>query len=314
MKRVLILLPEHITEEFIIKGLAKGFELNKCKVLLKKTNEITLDDMKIYTPDLILGYNYSSSDNEKLTNLIEISNCKALSFYQTEKPSGDIILNKSLKNLNPKIFVSDKSFFSKMKNVIHLPLAIYSRKYFTDFSGYKYTISFVGSPVSDFCQKTLCELIKVYKNKVNIFSDEKSFSKSIKEIKEKGLLEKEDLKIYSKSRLEIGKSEEELAKIYNSSKINLNIASQDCVSYHMLEVLASGGFLISNEVKGLERNFSVSKHLETFQNVNDLIDKIDFYLKNLDIAQRIAQLGKFEVIDSFATGARARSILKAAAI
>lgn len=318
MKRVLILLPlpKNTTDEFIIKGLAKGFEINKCKVMLKKLDEITLEDLKIFTPDLILGYNSSFQDDENFKKIVESSNCKKLAFYFIDEPSGELILDENLKKLKPKIFVADKSFLSKIKNSIYLPLAIYYRKYFTEFSGFNYCITFVGSPTTDFCQQTLCDLIKVFKNKVHIFSCEKDFSKSIKEIKAKGLLEKDDLKIYSKCRCELVESEQEFAEIYNSSKINLNISPQGSPrgNYHILEVLASSGFLLTNEIKDLSETFKISKHLETFKNSNDLIDKIDFYLKNLNIAQIIAQLGKFEVIDSHAAGARARRILNAAAI
>ena len=170
--------------------------------------------------------------------------------------------------------------------------------------------------MTDFCQDVLCELVKIFKNNLNIFSNEKDFSKSIKEIKTKGLLGKEDLRIYSKCRRELVKSEEEFAEIFNSSKINLNINPQNksFVNYRMLEILASGGFLLTNEVEDSGPCFKVSKHFETFKDSLDLIDKIDFYLKNLNIAQKIAQLGKFEVIDSYTFGARAKCILKAAAI
>jgi len=159
-------------------------------------------------------------------------------------------------------------------------------------------------------------LVKVFKHNLNIFSCEKDFSKSIKEIKSKGLLSKDDLRTYSKCRHELVESEKEFAEIFNSSKINLNIDLQDksSVSYRMLEVLASGGFMLTNRAEELGPYFKASKHFETFKDSLDLIDKIDFYLKNLNIAQKIAQLGKFEVIDSYTFSARAKSILKAAAI
>lgn len=314
---MLLPLPENTADEFIVSGLAKGFEMNKCKVMLKKIDELTSDDIKAFNPDLILGYNHSFLNyDESCKKMIEGSNCKKFAFYLVDESSGEFVLNDDFKKFKPKIFVADKSFLAKIKNSIYLPLAINPRKYLTDFSGYKYCISFMGAPLGDACQSILCELVKVFKTSLNIFSSEKDFSKSIKEIKSKGLLAKDDLRTYSKCRHELVKSESEFAEIFNSTKINLSINPHDksSVSYRMLEILASGGFLITSEIKDLGPSFKESKHFETFRDSRDLIDKIDFYLSNLNIAQKIAQLGKFEVIDSYTFGARAKSILKAAAI
>jgi len=171
-------------------------------------------------------------------------------------------------------------------------------KYKTYFSGYKHTISFVGNPSVEGNLKVLCELIKVFKTKINIFSTEKLFKKSIEIIKEKNFLNEEYLIIYSNCYRDLVEKEEYLSNIYNSSKINLNIdlKGTSLKNLQLFEILASGGFLITNEKKDLADFFKPSKHLETYKNTNDLIDKIDFYLKNLDIAQKIAQNGKFELI------------------
>lgn len=164
--------------------------------------------------------------------------------------------------------------------------------YKTDFSGYKYSISFVGNPSLDNCLEILCDLVKIFKKKLHIFSSEKDFLQSIENIKATALLDEDELKIYSKCWIEIPEEKNDLAKIFNSSKINLNINS----NYQIFEILSSGGFLLTNENENLEKYFKISKHLETYKDINDLIDKIDFYLKNLTIAQKIAYLGKREVI------------------
>lgn len=161
----------------------------------------------------------------------------------------------------------------------------------TDFSGYKYSISFVGNPSPDNCLKILCDLVKIFKKKLHIFSPEKDFSQSIEKINKAKLLDEDDLKIYSKCWMEIPEEKADLAKIFNSSKINLSISS----NYQVFEILASGGFLLTDENEKLGKYFKISKHLETYKDTNDLIDKIDFYLKNLTITQKIAHLGKIEI-------------------
>ena len=320
MKNILVILPRSIAGGLIMEGFANGFELNKCRVMKKIIDELTKEDIENFKPDMILGYDYSFLMDDNCTQIIKNSDCKNLVCYFADEPQGKFALGDKtqlydeLKKIKPKVFIWDKDFIGEFKDSTYLPLAVNSKKYRTEFSGYKYSISFVGRPLTDIRQKILCELVKVFKNKLNIFSYEKHFLQSVEEIKEKGLLDEDDLKVYSKCWHGFIKNEEDLAAIYNSSKINLNINLQgkSSINYRVFEVLASGGFLFTDEREDLGEYFKISKHLETYKNVNDLIDKINFYLKNLNIAQKIAQLGKFEVTENHAFSARAGSILEKA--
>lgn len=302
-----------------MNGFANGFELNKCLVKTKMVDELSEVDISKFKPDMILGYDYSFLMDEACTKIIKQSGCKNLVCYFADEPKGKFALGErhhlyeELKKFNPKIFIWDKNFLNDFSNSTYLPLAINPDKYLmAGFLGYKYSISFVGRPLTDIRQEILCELVKTFKNKLHIFSYEKHFLKSIEEIKEKNLLDDNDLEIYSKCWEGFIEKEEDLAKIYNSSKINLNINLQgkSSINYRVFEVLAAGGFLLTDEREDINKYFKVSKHLETYKNTTDLIDKINFYLKNLNIAQRIAQLGKFEVIENHVFSARARNILK----
>jgi hypothetical protein len=317
MKKILILLPENNIGKQIMNGFCEGFKLNNCKVLKKELNNSDYE-VKFFKPDIILSYNYSLLESENSVQIMKSLNCKNFAFYFTDNPKSEKLLygknylyDKLLK-LNPKIFISNKTSIKEFKNSIYMPLAVDYLKYQTEFSGYKYFISFIGSPLADNVQKILCELIKVFKNKVNIFASEKDFLQSIKEIKQKKLLDDNYLKIYSNCRQDLIEKEKDLAKIYNSSKINLNINSDEetPINYKILEILASGGFLLTNEQKKLKNYFQISKHLETYKNAPDLIDKINFYLNNLNITQKIALLGRLEVIKKYNFNARAGKILQ----
>ena len=89
------------------------------------------------------------------------------------------------------------------------------------------------------------------------------------------------------------KNEKELAFVYNSSKINLNITIQgeNNINYRVYEVLASEGFLLTDKMDDIFKNFEVGKDLEVYYNTYDLFDKIDFYLKNEYILEQIALNG-----------------------
>lgn len=317
MKNVLVITPKSIAGELIMKSFARGFELNKCRVLAKQVDRITYEDVEKFKPDMIIGYDYSFLMEESCKKIIQKSVCKNLVFYFADEPKGKYALGDrhelydELAKMDATVFIWDRDFLKDFKKSFYLPLAVDYSKYLTDFSGYKYDITFVGRPLSDYRQRILCDLVKAFKNKLSIFSYEKHFLQSIEDIKSKKLLDEYELEIYSKSWKGFIQSEKELAEIYNSSKINLNITIQgkSSINYRVFEVLASGGFLLTDEKEDLKKYFQISKHLETYKDSADLIDKTEFYMSNLNIAQKIAQLGRFECIESNSFSARAKSII-----
>lgn len=317
MKKVLVLLPKSTKGRLIMESFALGFESNKCRVLTKKLDEISSSDLEKFKPDMVLGHNYSFLSIEKCKKIIE-KECENFVFYFTNEPQspealeGKIQLYEELKELKSTIFVWDKDFVKEFENCFYLPLAASPVKYATDFSGYKYDITFVGNPLSESRQTILCDLVKVFGKKINIFCTKSEFLKSVEEIKSKELLDKSDLTIYSNCWKGFIKTEQELARAYNSSKINLNITTQgkSSLNYRVFEVLASGGFLITDERDDLRNYFKVSKHLESYKDISDLIDKINFYIQNLNIALKIAFLGRVQCVNSHSFRARARRVLK----
>ncbi len=320
MKKILVLSPKKFSGKLITDGFAQGFRLNKCKVLEKSVNELTSKDVQDFNPDMIFGYDYSFLTEEACKNIILNATCKNYVFYFADEPQSEFALGENkelyneLKNLKSKIFIWDKDFTKEFKNCNYLPLGVNPKKYMSDYSGYKYAICFVGCPLTDETENFLALVVKSFQSKFNIFCLEEDFLQSIKDIKEKGFLNENDLAIYSKSWRGYVEKEEDLAKIYNSTKVNININPQgkSSINYRVFSVLAAGGFLLTDERDDLKKYFEISKHLETYKNNDDLIDKIDFYLKNLNIAQKIAQLGRFEVIESNTFSARASYILKKA--
>lgn len=317
MKRILVLSPISIAGKLIMESFASGFEMNKCRVLIKDVDKLKMEDVEFFNPDIIFGYDYSYLMDDDCKKIINSLNCKNHVFYFADEPESNFAtggkkhLYEELKKIDATVFVWDKEFTDSFKKCFYLPLAASPLKYTVDFSGFQHSITFVGRPLTEKRQRILCDLIKTFKQKVNIFCFEKHFLKSIEEIKEKNLLDESDLEIYSKCWRGFVKTEEELAKIYNSSKINLNITEQgkSSLNYRVFEVLASSGFLISDEREDLKKYFTVSKHLESYRDIADLIDKIDFYMKNLNIAQKIAQLGHAKCVERHNFSARAKSIL-----
>lgn len=318
MKKFLILLPKSIAGKLIMENFAWGFEANKCLVKIRPVENLSAEDLEFFSPDVVLGYDYSYLMDENCSNLIKKSGCKNLFFYFADEPrskfatGNKVGLYEKLKKTKAKIFIWDKDFTGEFEKSFYLPLAINPLKYSTHFSKYQHSISFVGRPLTEKRQKILCELVKVFKNKLSIFCFEKHFQQSIKEIEAQNMLDEADLAVYSKCWKGFVTDEKELAKIYNSSKINLNITEQgkSSLNYRVFEVLASGGFLMTDEREDLKTLFNQNNFFETYKDIPDLLDKTEFYLQNLNIAQKMARIGRFKCIESHSFHTRAKTILE----
>ena len=61
------------------------------------------------------------------------------------------------------------------------------------------------------------------------------------------------------------------------------------MNYRIFEVGASKGFLLTDYMDDISLNFKEGFEIEIYRNMEELFDKIDFYLKNLNTAYKIAQ-------------------------
>lgn len=107
--------------------------------------------------------------------------------------------------------------------------------------------------------------------------------------------------------------------IFQASKINLNL-SRSFVEYglpmRIFDVLASGGFLVTNDKRDVRKLFTDGKDLVIFRDTQDLLDICGYYLNHEDERQAIAEQGRETVaqehtfvsrmIDMFTTVQRER--------
>lgn len=86
----------------------------------------------------------------------------------------------------------------------------------------------------------------------------------------------------------------EMPKVFHLSKINLNITIrpiQSGLSLRIWDVLGCGGFLITNYQEELPDHFTPGVDLETFSDLDELVDKCRYYLTHEDIRLKIARTG-----------------------
>ena len=92
-------------------------------------------------------------------------------------------------------------------------------------------------------------------------------------------------------------------EIYNKSKINLNFSGISIIRNNkaekittmqgrIFEIMAVGGFVLTENTPTIDLFFKRRVHLDVFNNQNELLEKINYYLNNDSIRIRIAQEGK----------------------
>lgn len=93
------------------------------------------------------------------------------------------------------------------------------------------------------------------------------------------------------------------AHIYNTAAIAINCSHFDYSRYssdRLFREMACGAFVLTHDYKDIQKDFINEKHLVTWSNIPDLIDKCNYYLHNIQERGIIAASGA-EYVRSNAT-------------
>lgn len=105
----------------------------------------------------------------------------------------------------------------------------------------------------------------------------------------------------------------EMPLVFRQSKINLNTTTRSMktgIPQRVWDVLGCGGFLLTNYQPELEDYFEIGKELEVYNSHDELVEKIDYYLKHEDERKAIADNGYAKVRDYNSTLNRVIEIVK----
>lgn len=107
---------------------------------------------------------------------------------------------------------------------------------------------------------------------------------------------------------------DELAGVYFHSRVNINLfhaQCHDCVTPRVYDVLAAGGFLLTEHSPAVEREFEPGRHLAVFQTPEELREKAEYYLARGDEREAIAREGQRLVLEKHTYAHRAKAMLDA---
>ena len=91
----------------------------------------------------------------------------------------------------------------------------------------------------------------------------------------------------------------EMPLVFAASKINLNISVkgiQTGMPQRALDIMASGGFLLSNYQQELVEYFSAGEEMDVYTSIEDALEKCHFYLEKDELRKQIALKGRERVL------------------
>ncbi len=104
-----------------------------------------------------------------------------------------------------------------------------------------------------------------------------------------------------------------MPKVFYLSKINLNITSRSIetgIPQRVWDIMAVGGFCLTNYQPELEDYFEIGKDLDVFHDLEELMEKIGYYLSHEEARVRIALNGYKKVHKLHSYVHRMKDILK----
>ncbi|MBD3266760.1 glycosyltransferase, partial [bacterium] len=98
---------------------------------------------------------------------------------------------------------------------------------------------------------------------------------------------------------EMPRYREDLPRVYYHTKININIFHAQCINStnpRVYDVLAAGGFLLTEYKPILEEEFQQEKHLVWYHSPEEMREKVVYYLEQEEEREAIARAGQEYVL------------------
>ena len=103
------------------------------------------------------------------------------------------------------------------------------------------------------------------------------------------------------------------SSIYRGAKIGINYSHFNYSRYssdRLLRIMGSGCFCLSHKYQDIEKDFTIGTHLDVFETLDELKEKIDYYLEHEDERVRIAKAGAEYVLKTATWDKRIQQLLK----
>ncbi|MFH2020865.1 MAG: glycosyltransferase [archaeon] len=285
--------------------------MHKTGITKKVLSKIFLKKALHENPDLVF-VDKGQSIEEHVIQKISDAGIKTANWC-LDDPFGEFSQLNNIRNRSEydHFFVFDPYYVPKLKesgqhNAHYLPCAVDTDLYKEEIplsrQEYSSDISFIGS------HEKKREEILGNLNKTNL----KIWGYRWKEINRNSL-------IYSKVQDKLMRFDrnsddlKEYCKTLNSSKINLNIHSlhsRESVNLRTFEIPATKSFELCDNFKEMQNLFRIDKEIACYNDINELKEKTEYYLRNEDERNRISEAGYRRVVSEHTFMHRIKKVLE----
>lgn len=101
--------------------------------------------------------------------------------------------------------------------------------------------------------------------------------------------------------------------VFNGSKVNIYVTPRSIrsgVPLRVLEIMACGGFVLVNYQEDLAAEFEDGKELVMYRSLEEMVDKVRYYLEHEDERKNIAKAGYEKVLREYNYAEKLRRILE----
>lgn len=105
----------------------------------------------------------------------------------------------------------------------------------------------------------------------------------------------------------------QMPKVFRCSNINLNISLKiikEGIPLRAFDILGAGGFLISNYQTEIEECFTIDEDLVVYKSIEELREKVKYYLKHEEERKKIAKNGHDKVAKCYSVEKQLEKIFK----
>lgn len=111
-------------------------------------------------------------------------------------------------------------------------------------------------------------------------------------------------------RRDVGVLGKGMVEAINSYKVALNQSLLDDINYRVFETLGTKTCLLTNSVPGLGKLFVPDKHLMTYNNQQELVEKLHYLLRKPEVVEKISGAGYDHVRANHTYDVRAKQLLE----
>lgn len=309
MQKIYIIKPDKAPYSLCVDSFANGFKHAGYYVEKSFSSELDNEYVKSFKPNIILCFNFNELKEGFLQELNSACpDCKFIFNFLTKIDAKKDFANLELLeqfNAQKYIFTADKDNLSVINKSIYLPNGINYKAYKTTFTGYKSNITIMSNPDNISVLKTIIDLIIKF-GKLDFYADEIDYMNSLDNELWNEYSDYHIKELYKQAYRGEAVESKERAKIFSSSLINIVPTTQttEGIDFRILEIAASSGFAICEENKEILKRFDAGREIETYNKPYDLIDKVNFYIKNPDIARAIATNARSSAVNNHAIKSR----------